>query len=612
MALVSNPVAWNPADTAEGTLSTDFLTFSANAGNAHSMVRGPSGYNSGKRYFEVSFNSIGVVFNCCAGVCLLTTTVANIESGTGLHAALIMHYGFGNQGQANGSSLWQDALAPGMGIAGFAVDLDAQLLWMRPSPAAAWNDDGAADPATGTGGIDISFFGAALVTPFAQGGNSAAPPVWILNTGQSAFTGAVPSGFDEGWDNPVIPAGFAGGIYPLGTYRVLFSLGSILDNTSGIYPPTAAAGVLHGGHPQANKIYFGFPVIGASTYDTTLILFDTDAINSAGPGTALAEWVWLLDGVDVSAGLVYDGFGTAALQITLGAGFHSLAVTNIVQESAGGTYHGTAIPNTYKTDIITFDVAAIGRGVPTNLRATLIAMTSITMAWDVPGGDAPLSYILQYRPTGTTAWTQITGILGLSQAVGGLASGTLYDFQVEGVYDTGPWEFSTTVAVRTLAPPAEPPVRALSLRQYRVQVGINYRGMALGGDAYAGVIGRMNFDSFTEYGNTMRALIVSPPVHMDRLRVFVSRFEIDVESGVGLAEGQGSDPMWMLDWSKDGGRTWSSQQQWRSMGRLGAYLQRLRWLKLGQSRQWIFRLQSTDPVRRVIIGTYLDVEEGMK
>ena len=45
----------------------------------------------------------------------------------------------------------------------------------------------------------------------------------------------------------------------------------------------------------------------------------------------------------------------------------------------------------------------------------------------------------------------------------------------------------------------------------------------------------------------------------------------------------------MLDWSKNGGTTWSDLQLWRSMGKVGDYTQRLRWLSLGQSRQWVFR-----------------------
>ncbi len=161
------------------------------------------------------------------------------------------------------------------------------------------------------------------------------------------------------------------------------------------------------------------------------------------------------------------------------------------------------------------------------------------------------------------------------------------------------------------ATPAPIPPRPQSLGQYRGQVGINYAGLVLIGDAFAGVVGKLNFDTFTEYGNPMWGQIASPPVHKDRKRVFVKRFELDVESGVGLPVGQGEDPVWMLDWSKDGGRTFSELQTFRSMGRIGEYLTRLRWLRLGQSRQWIFRLQSTDPVRRVIIGTYLDVTEGM-
>ncbi|HUY05001.1 MAG TPA: hypothetical protein VMV33_17115 [Rhodocyclaceae bacterium] len=163
------------------------------------------------------------------------------------------------------------------------------------------------------------------------------------------------------------------------------------------------------------------------------------------------------------------------------------------------------------------------------------------------------------------------------------------------------------------APPAPgpDPVLPQSLGVFRGGVGINFYGKVLFGDSFAGVIGQASFDAFTEYGQTMVGLITSPPIHANRRRLFVTRFELDIEAGVGLTEGQGSNPVWMLDWSKDGGRTWSAQQQWRSMGRIGAFTQRLRWMRLGQARQWIFRLSCTDPVRRVIIGTYIEREAGM-
>jgi Fibronectin type III domain len=260
--------------------------------------------------------------------------------------------------------------------------------------------------------------------------------------------------------------------------------------------------------------------------------------------------------------------------------------------------------------------------IPTDLHQTGATLTSITMAWAQGGSTTPDSYTLQYRLTGTMSWTQVPGLMTTSTTIMGLLQATQYDFQVLQIVAGTPSDFTATAVGSTLTPPAPVPPQPQALSNvprssggiYRGQVGINFMGNVLVGDAFSGVIGKMNFNTFTEYGNPMWGLIASPPIHDDRKRVFLSRFEIDIESGVGLSLPDGAlgvDPVWMLDWSKDGGRTFGSPQLFRSMGRVGKYLQRLRWLRLGESRQWILRLQSTDPVRRVIIGTYVDVTKGV-
>jgi hypothetical protein len=261
---------------------------------------------------------------------------------------------------------------------------------------------------------------------------------------------------------------------------------------------------------------------------------------------------------------------------------------------------------------LAFNGSPAAPGVPTDPVCGGSTTSIITPTWSAPSsGGTPDSYTLQWRQFGTLTWNTITGITIIPQVISGLLDGTQYEWQVQAVNGGGSSAFTAiTICVTVSLAPTIPP-RPQSLGQYRGQVGINYGGFVLVGDAFAGVIGKMNFNTFTEYGNTMWGQIASPPVHKDRKRVFVKRLELDVESGVGLPVGQGEDPVWMLDWSKDGGRTFSELQTFRSMGRIGEYLTRLRWLRLGQSRQWIFRLQSTDPVRRVIIGTYLDVTEGM-
>lgn len=131
------------------------------------------------------------------------------------------------------------------------------------------------------------------------------------------------------------------------------------------------------------------------------------------------------------------------------------------------------------------------------------------------------------------------------------------------------------------------------------------------GDAFSGKIGTLSSTSFTEFGNQMQMLLVSPPLHNDRKRIFVPVFEIDIETGVGLATGQGSDPQLMLDISRDGGRSYGNLQLWNSMGKIGAYQQRLRWLRLGQARSWTFRARCSDPVRRTIIAARADLSVGM-
>jgi len=150
--------------------------------------------------------------------------------------------------------------------------------------------------------------------------------------------------------------------------------------------------------------------------------------------------------------------------------------------------------------------------------------------------------------------------------------------------DLGAWRFSTAVAA--------------------------YDGVYLG-DSLSGEMGIVDSDIFTEIGNPMIGLIWSMNQHADRRRIFCSRLELQVQAGVGLTTGQGSDPQIMMRRSIDGGMTWSKTQLWRSMGMEGEYLKRLRWMAQGQGRQMMWEFVVTDPVRRTIIAAYADIKAGM-
>jgi hypothetical protein len=83
--------------------------------------------------------------------------------------------------------------------------------------------------------------------------------------------------------------------------------------------------------------------------------------------------------------------------------------------------------------------------------------------------------------------------------------------------------------------------------------------------------------------------------------------QIDMQTGVGLNTGQGSNPQVMLRWSDDGGHTWSNEH-WMSAGKIGAYGTRAIRRRLGMTlklRDRVYEISGTDPVKISIVGAEL-------
>lgn len=83
--------------------------------------------------------------------------------------------------------------------------------------------------------------------------------------------------------------------------------------------------------------------------------------------------------------------------------------------------------------------------------------------------------------------------------------------------------------------------------------------------------------------------------------------QLDIETGVGLNNGTGSNPQVMLRWSDDGGHTWSSEH-WVPMGQVGRYGTRVIWRRLGMTdkiRDRVYEVSGTDPVKIAIMGAEL-------
>jgi hypothetical protein len=147
------------------------------------------------------------------------------------------------------------------------------------------------------------------------------------------------------------------------------------------------------------------------------------------------------------------------------------------------------------------------------------------------------------------------------------------------------------------------------LHAHRAQCCFEFAGHTLAGDRETGAIYRLDLDTYTDAGAALPRIRQCPHIAAAGRRQFFRSLQVDMEAGVGLASGQGSDPQAVLQWSDDGGATWSSEL-WASVGRMGERQARALWRRLGSARDRVFRLTITDPVRVVITGATLDAAAG--
>lgn len=136
-------------------------------------------------------------------------------------------------------------------------------------------------------------------------------------------------------------------------------------------------------------------------------------------------------------------------------------------------------------------------------------------------------------------------------------------------------------------------------------------GKHLVGDHTSGKVCQLDLNTFTDDGAA---------IHRERAWAVIENggnwlrhnaLQLMAEMGVGLVSGQGSDPVVLLDWSDDGGRTWSNTRELR-LGRIGEYRNRARTQRLGISRARVYRLRSTDPVPHRWYGVNLDATAGRR
>jgi len=131
-------------------------------------------------------------------------------------------------------------------------------------------------------------------------------------------------------------------------------------------------------------------------------------------------------------------------------------------------------------------------------------------------------------------------------------------------------------------------------------------------DYTTGNLYELDAETYTDDGQTIIRTRDTAPIHgglfqADGKEFEISQFTIFLEAGVGLLEGQGSNPSLMVSISKDGGKTFGTER-FVKVGQLNETRQSATMKNLGRFRECVFRIRCSDPIYWAIYNAQVEVE----
>lgn len=144
-----------------------------------------------------------------------------------------------------------------------------------------------------------------------------------------------------------------------------------------------------------------------------------------------------------------------------------------------------------------------------------------------------------------------------------------------------------------------------NITSYSYLDGIHYAADELNGNLY-----ELDLDNYTNNGEIIQRTRVMPSISGQLIglpgkRIQMSRFELILETGVGLIDGQGEDPRIMIEASYDGGKSFD-EGTWMRIGRLGETNVRAEWFSMKSFYDLIIRITTSDPVGYSIMTGAID------
>lgn len=126
------------------------------------------------------------------------------------------------------------------------------------------------------------------------------------------------------------------------------------------------------------------------------------------------------------------------------------------------------------------------------------------------------------------------------------------------------------------------------------------------GDYQSGNLYILSRDHKSENGQYFLKSATLPALTNNREFMTVSSIEFDIKRAVGLPLGADQNPRAWINYSKNGGRTWTTHPELAKLGRIGEYFQRVRFNRFGSAREFDFQINISANVDVEIGGAFYD------
>jgi len=154
------------------------------------------------------------------------------------------------------------------------------------------------------------------------------------------------------------------------------------------------------------------------------------------------------------------------------------------------------------------------------------------------------------------------------------------------------------------------PLKSAGIARHRAEWGFNYINYTLVADYSNGKIYKLKDTTYTDNGDMIEREIIGEHIATpDEDRIPIDLIRLEMETGVGLATGQGSNPQAMLQVSRDGGQSWGPEL-WTTIGKIGERETVVEWRRpAGTARRHTFKVRISDPVKVCITAAAVNPQD---